>query len=214
MARKRSKNQPGPSPAMMMARTPRVPRFNIRGSIADQTVLSGNRRVVLTVAAGAGHQAVFLDINGIRVADPIADVGSLYRQYKYLPGTTFHWIPSVALTSTGTVAIAYIDNPEQIAQWLNQQSESARYDFVTNIGNHKAYPIWKEFTYALTAQPRRLTFDVNSIQAVPSVDDLERSTQGVFVISMQGVLPADGTVARSYLHQKIMLRGLTGSPVG
>jgi len=215
MVRKRSKtNQNARSPANMVANIPRMPRYNVRGAISDQTVLSGNRRMTHTVATGSGHSSIPLDINGARTLDPIADVGLLYRQFKYLPGTAYNHVPSVSLTTTGTVAVAFIDNPEQMSQWIALTTEANRYDFVTSIGNHKAYPVWKEFTYPLTAPPRRLTFDVNAAQGSVSIDDYERSYQGMFILSFAGVNPESGTISRAYLHQKIMLRGLCGQQVG
>jgi len=217
MARKRSKNQQASSQATKLAIIPRMPRFNIKGSISDQTVLSGNRRITHTVAAGNGHATIPLDINAGRTLDPIADVGLLYRQYKYLPGTSYVHVPSVSLTSAGTVAVAYIDNPEQIANWIAITGDANRYDFVTAIGNHKAYPIWKEFTFPVTAPPRRLTYDVNAVQPTANlltVDDIERSWQGAVILSFAGVTPDAGTVSRAYLHQRIMLRGLCGQQVG
>lgn len=215
MAPKRSKSKQFSRPnAMINMNVPSVPKYNIKGSISDQTVLSGNRRLTMTTATGTGHSTVPLDIHTARTLDPISDVGCLYRQFKYLPGTSYVHVPSVSLTSTGTIAIAFIDNPEQIAAWIALTTESARFDFVTAIGNHKSYPIWKEFSFALTAPPRRLTFDVNANHGVPTVDDYERSLQGCFILSFAGVTPADGTVARPYLHQRIMLRGLCGNVVG
>jgi len=214
MVRKRSKNQNARSPAIMSANIPRMPRYNIRGAISDQTVLSGNRRMTHTVAAGAGHSTIPLDINAARTLDPIADVGLLYRQFKYLPGTSYNHIPSVSLTTTGTVAVAYIDNPEQMAQWIGLTGEANRYDFVTSIGNHKSYPIWKEFSYPLTAPSRRLTYDVNAVQGSLTIDDYERAYQGMIILSFAGVVPDAGTVSRAYLHQRIMLRGLCGQQVG
>lgn len=213
MVRKRARSSASPSP-MVRSVVPRMPKYNIKGSISDQTVLSGNRRVTHTTAAGAGHATISLDILSSRTLDPISDVGQLYRQFKYLPGTAYVHVPSVSLTSTGTVAIAFIDNPEQYQNWLALANDGIRYDFVTSIGNHKAFPIWKEFAFPLTAPPRRLTFDTNATpSATPGVDEFERSWQGAFVISFAGVTPADGAVSRAYLHQVIQLRGLCGSAV-
>lgn len=213
MARKAAKRAANSNPAMRLANIPRMPRYNIRGSISDETVLTGNRRLTQAVTAGAGSTSVVLDINNVRTLDPISDVGSLYRQYKYLPGTAYVHVPAVSLSTSGTVAVAYIDNPEQMGIWFGTLTDAARYDFVTSIGNHKSYPIWKEFSYPLNAPARRLTFDVNANHPPPntiSVDEIERSYQGIICVVFAGVLPAEGAVARSYLHQRVMLRGLSG----
>lgn len=220
MVRRRTqKSPPDPRNKMLSSSFGRVPRFNIRGTISDTTVLSGNRRTSETTASGNGHSTFQLDINTLRPTDVISSVGQHYRQYKYLPGTTLNWVPSVSLTTTGTVTVAYIDSPELMVAWSIIVSESDRNTFVQSIGNAKTFPIWREWSYPMPGGPlRRNLFDIDATPGT-ATNDVERQRQGQFIVQFTGVpgtpTIADGTIiARPYLHQKVMLKGLNAQTTG
>lgn len=210
MARRRAKKQnDAPNPMQLVSRGIRPARFNIRGSISDTTVLSGNRRVNHSVVGGQAVFSIALDLDWAnRNTDPLADVGAHYRTYKYMPGCVYNHSPAVSLTATGSTIIGYIDNPEQYNRWMALVNVNERIEFVSQLANSKAYPIWQQFAFAVPSYTRRKSFDVNANGAGTGVQDLEHTWQGAILIAYTGVTPADGVVCRSFLHQKLWLSGL------
>lgn len=189
------------------------PRMNVRGAIKDQTVISGNYLYsVTTNVSGNAKRLVWVDMrdNG---AAAVHQVGRIYQEYKFLPGSALTYSPSVSITSPGSIAIAYIDNPEVMAYWNGATiTDDTAFDQVARLANAKIYPIWQQFTYAVPNNARLKVFNVNKTLASSSAEELGRSTQGCFVIGVTG-LSTSTTCARGYFHENVMFSGLMTSSV-
>lgn len=212
MARKRQSKKsqvvPGYAGSMMGA-----PSKNVRGSITEKTRLSGNwiAPSVFMGTTGQDGQRYYMDGKRNPLGDTVGGVSSLYNTYKYLPGTVFHYVPSVGVTTPGNVWIAWIDNPEimSFAEGLVLTS-TAWSDFVRTQSNAKCYPLWQSFTYSMPTDSRRKRFDVNNTIDYTNDNLLDRSVQGLFVVAVVTSL-LSSTIARPFIHKHIDLEGLTAS---
>lgn len=194
------------NPMKAMTTSRAAGKLRLKGQINPDTVIEGNVRTVITSDA-TGNAAGFVRLD-MTQPGVISTVGGLYQQYLFKPGTAFNYVPSVGLTSSGNVMVAWLDNPEIISAYLLAGS-AARQTIVQSLANAKIYPIWQQFSYALTAGPRLKKFDVNGTMASSS-DELQRGTQGMFVFSVNNA-PASTQVSFSYTHCKVQLWNLTSA---
>lgn len=187
--------------------TPRsTGRSRVKGNINPDTQIEGNSRFTITTdTAGVSSGLFRLDM---LPTGPVATVGGLYQQYLFKPGTAFNYVPSVGLNTAGNIVVGWIDNPEMISNYL-LGTTATRNAITTSLANIKVYPIWQAFSYPLTAAPRRKRFDVN-VNVTTSENEMDRSTQGLFVWSVLGA-PASTTVSMSYTHSKVQLWNLVNS---
>jgi hypothetical protein len=158
--------------------------------------------------SGAALMTASIDYS---ISNGFSTVAGLYNLFKYLPGTMFHYVPQVSMSTSGIVYTAFIDNPEIFVAWHNGTT-AERIALIRGINNCRTYPIWQQFSWALTEPPRRRMFDCNATMDVGSVDALDRSWQGAWLYAVDGA-PATSTVARAYRYGVLQLEGLTGSSV-
>lgn len=215
MARRKSKsaNRPAMPPGYAHQMVGQ-PRSGVRGMISKNTRVRGNATGNnLFITATQDGQRYVLDARGNAPNDPVSTVSTLYNTYKYLPGTTFHYVPAVGVTSSGNVHVAYVDNPELIAYGLGLTLSTAAFNtFVLNQANCKTYPIWQSFTYTMPTATRRKMFDVNN-STTYTADENDRSVQGMFVISVESPLTST-LVGRPFVHKVMELEGLQGTVTG
>lgn len=207
----------------------RIPRAGIKGAITNTTTLKGNEALFgVNITATAGRGCFILPLLGgnaaQRVNSPIARVSSLYSNYKYLPGTTFHYSPSTGTTTPGVVHCCYIDNPElfKLAYEAEAQtnapvgSTNAFLDFVRSQHNSKTFAVWESFAMPINPVTRRKMFNVNEtilLDRFGNVEEFERSIQGMFLVAVEGG-PADSigvSMGRPWMNTAITLEGLRGT---
>lgn len=211
------KNQ---NPMSQQQASARVARISVRGQLMRNTMLSGNQMVVpVTTTANGDTGSIHLLTGSGPDNDPVGSVIRIYQQFKYLPGTAFTHIPSVGVTSTGNVSIAYITNPESIQNFralLAGTPNLTEFNLRTrNVGNCKTAPIWQQLTLNMDPVYRRPRYDVNrNLSFSPpfstdadfqnAVNEADRAIQGAFVVSIVGA-PASTTVSRSFIHKKVQV---------
>lgn len=191
----------------------RQPRFNMRGQLLQNTMISGNRSLAGLISDTSGNAGAIYYLDGRDGGyDPAGVVSTLYNSFKYLPGTNFTYSPSVGLNTSGTVFVGYITNPE-LMTYLEGLVNAANYVTLTDrlraVGNTKSGPLWSGFSMPMEPVYRRPKFDVNAAYSL-NVDTYDRSIQGAFVIAIVGA-PATTVVCRNIIHKKIQLFGLQGT---
>lgn len=204
----------------------RMPNTRVRGSLSTNTIIKGNEAVVpLTTNGTAGIGTLIVpmipgNINA-RVNSPISAVSALYSNGKYLPGTSFHYTPTVGTTTSGAVHICYIDNPELMLLAYIREAESRTAgnnnfaNFVRSQSNSKTFAVWESFSVPINSLVRRKMFNVNTTIVLGesgNVLEFERSIQGMFLIAIEGGPPTNGVaVGRPWLNSTIALEGLRGA---
>lgn len=191
-------------------------RTTVRGSVTKNTIITGNENFgsISTIAGGVGaFNCVMSAGTGLgRVNSPIDAVARLYSNYKYLPGTVFHYVPAVGTTTSGSVTVAYVDNAEVMAAAVLASITPATFgDFVRGAANAKTYSIWESFTYPIMPAVRKL-YNVNASlnPGVATPDEYERTTQGMFLISVESAPSNLPAVGRIWVHTNIQLENLRG----
>jgi len=204
MARKNKRTDPG---RVVKQVQQRQPRFNVRGQLLQNTMVSGNRScaAVTTDANGLGGAIYFCDARDSSF-DPVGVMSTLYNSYKYLPGTQYEYHPAVGLNTAGTVYLAYVTNPElmfYLESLITTPQLSILNDRVRAIGNVRTGPVWSHLTLPMYTVYRRPKFDVNA-QMSAGTDNYDRSVQGAFVLSIIGA-PVNTAICRNTLHKKLQL---------
>lgn len=191
----------------------RQPRFNVRGQLLQNTMISGNRSIGALSTDPSGFSGGIYYLDGKDGGyDPVGAVSTFYNTFKYLPGTSFTYSPSVGLNTPGTVFICYITNPELMVYLeglVNNATFTTLNDRVRAVGNCKSGPLWAGFSVPMDTSYRRSKFDVNAAYSL-NVDTYDRSIQGAFVVSIIGG-PASTAICRNTLHKKIQLFELQGT---
>lgn len=227
MARNKSKRT-RENPLTQQQRQSRQPKLTVRGQITQNTMFSGNapQNTLSTGTTGTAARVYNL-AGGAGFTDAVAQVTRMYQSYKFLPGTTYTYIPAVGVNTAGTVAIAYITNPEMIANFTNLLSQTSP-DLTTfnnrvrTLANCKTGPVWQSLTVSMDPVYRRPRFDVNNNSTVSyplsddaafqkAVNELDRDTQGAFLVSITGA-PASTGMCRDTVHKKTLAYEL--SPIG
>lgn len=227
MARKNKRNN-NSNPLSQQQRQIRAPRLTVRGQITQNTMFQGNAPLSAMSSISTGDVGRMYDLSGAASTgtDAVSRVVGLYQSYKYLPGTTYTYVPAVGVNTPGTVSIAYITNPEMIVNFRNLLTQASP-DLITyntrvrSIANCKTGPVWQALTFSMDPLLRRPRFDVNNnIGTFPTPDDAakqamineyERSKQGSFLISITGAPPST-VLSRDIVHKKVMAYEL--APIG
>lgn len=227
MARNKNKRT-RENPLTQQQRQSRQPRLTVRGQITQNSMFSGNApQNTLTTGTTGTAARVYHLTGGAGLTDAVAQVTKLYNSYKFLPGTTYTYVPAVGVNTAGTVAIAYITNPEMIANFTNLLSQTSP-DLTTfnnrvrTLANCKSGPVWQSLTLSMDTVYRRPRYDVNNSSSVTyplsddaafqkAVNEMDRDTQGCFLISITGA-PASTSMSRDMVHKKVMAYEL--SPIG
>lgn len=227
MARNKSKRRQT-NPLTQQQRQSRQPRLTVRGQITQNSMFSGNApQTSLTTLSTGDAARVFQLLGSGNDNDAVTQVVKLYQSYKYLPGTTYTYVPAVGVNTPGTVSIAYITNPEMIVNFRNLISQTTP-DLTTfnnrvrSLANCKTGPAWQSLTCSMDPIYRRPRFDVNNGTPVTypipdvaaqqvAVNEADRSMQGAFLISIIGA-PASTAISRDFVHRKVMAYEL--SPIG
>jgi len=114
-----------------------------------------------------------------------------YSEYRY-KRLTLEWVPAVgpgASASGGKVYVAYIDNPEQMNSWLSA-SVATNLARIKLMRNTEVFNAWENFTYSVPLSYRKPWFDVN-LTTGNTVDELDRSTQGLVIFAAETVGATD-----------------------
>lgn len=189
----------------------RLPRMAPRGRLGLNTVLHGNEALANTTSDASGIVAgsclLVPGYGADTTTGAVAAIAQYYATGKYLPGTVLHYVPQVSLSTSGTVYMAFTDNPETIASFSGAPTNAAKLSVVRSIANVRNYPVWQQFTFAMPLTMRRKMFDVNSDISPTDVNALDRSAQGCFIYAVEGV-PVSSVICRPWVHKKIQLEGL------
>jgi len=209
------------TPNKVMNRPMRV-NLNVRGSISNETTVTGNSYSIAITTSDEGTDAFIYPICpispfGLVNTSTVRQIARFYTEYKFLASTQIHWEPRCPLTSTGNYWVAWTENPDYIVAFLTG-TPTARLALVKTLTNAKCYPIWQSSTHRI-GPPRRNWFTVdNSLyNATGSADerelvsmDYDRALQGVFVYAVEGAQPLQ-EVAIMYSNEQIKVRGLHGT---
>jgi len=189
-------------------------RQRVRGSLGNSMVLRGNELLeALTMpTSSAIHTLGYPLVGGNTTArDSVvfANVSKNFQQFKYLPGTQLHYQPAVGLNTSGTIYVAYIDNPETIADWY-LASQTLRLTMIKSSSTVKSFPLWQEFVLPISGTPRQKLFPTDTSVDFTAELDNSKSVQGVFFVGIDGVTAANPgiTVGRCYLQQQLQLESL------
>jgi hypothetical protein len=119
----------------------------------------------------------------------ISGITGLYSEYRY-NSISIDWIPSVGPSNADSgsrIFFGYLEGPERMALFLNGATPIAtRVAMVKGLRNVRSCNAWERFTYNVPLTWRRKVFDVN-LTAGASVDELERSTQGMVIIAIESI---------------------------
>jgi len=204
----------------------------VRGRITNDTRLTGHSYCNTTSTDATGLDSFMCLLSageqpnpfgearfGFVVSSSIRRVASSYQEYKYLPGTKFHWEPRVGVTTPGNYWIGYIDNPELILAFMEAVSTTDRANIVRSIDTMRIYPMWQSASCAITSSRRNmyninatLSLNPDTIPTPSRIAELERSVQGAFIFLVEGA-PPNTIVSQPYLTEVLSLKGLTGLPI-
>lgn len=112
--------------------------------------------------------------------DPGSVIIRNYSNY-IVTSSKFMYVPAVGTTTTGTIWIAYIDNPEMIHKIVTGvYSLADRTNIVQNMSTARAGPIWEPLEVSMSRPPRLKMFNVDS--TFPTfIEDCNRSSQGLWL---------------------------------
>lgn len=164
-------------------RVNRTPRRKFRGSLGGDGRVS-SRWLSQSVATAAAAQAYgWIPVNPPRhtaANDPGAAVLLNYSNYRVLT-SKFIYIPAVGTTTTGTIWVAYIDNPEMIYKTVSgTYTYSTLVSIVQGMSTAKAGPIWEMLEVNMNKPPRRKMFNVDAEQST-NAEVAERTHQGMWI---------------------------------
>jgi len=187
-----------------------LPRLSVRGRLGTNTIINGNEACSGIVSDGAGQASgsallvpgFTADLN----TSAVSNIAQYYSTARFLPGTTFHYVPQVSLSTSGILYTAYSDNVEVISAYM-VGNNAARVNIVRQQANVKVSPVWSTISIALPSSMRRKMFDVNQNCNTASTDELDRSAQGLFMYALDGV-PNGSNICRPWVHKKLQLEGL------
>lgn len=228
MARKTKRNN-NTNPLTQQQRQVRPPRLSVRGQVTMNSMFQGNAPIQGLSTNGSGDVCRIFELTGAQGTgtDAVAKVVGLYQSYKYLPGTSYTYVPAVGVNTPGTISIAYITNPEMMVNFRNVLT-SPNPDLaifatrVRSIANCKTGPVWQSLTLNMDPLLRRPRYDVNNTTSAtfPTPDDAarqvavneyERAKQGSFILAITGA-PANTVISRDYVHKKVQAFEL--APIG
>lgn len=199
---KRSNKNPLSQP---LAGPPR-PKMKFDGSMITSPFYAGTSATV----AGAAKDYFFVDCSSTYgIARGVNGITNLYSEYKFFKAAV-EYIPSIGPTSAdagGRIHVAYIDNPEKIANYANTLVAATWLGYVRSSPNVRSYNLWERFTYNVPLTYRRKTFDVNTSLGAYTTDDLDRSTQGAIIIAIETVTPVI-SVGTYHFTSTVMVSGL------
>lgn len=145
---------------------------------------------------------------------------SYYSTGKFIAGTRIRWEPSVSFTTSGRVYVGFTDNPEIMVN-INAARNvyiatptlanyNAYANAVKSLGSVQSFPVWQETDIALPLDTRRKRFDINTAVDYGSADVLDRSSQRVMYVAVDGG-PATATLLGSFwYHDVVSVEGVTG----
>jgi hypothetical protein len=182
-----------------------------RGVIGDHTTLRGNEFTTnaTTDATGliTGTSILCAGTTIDVTASGLSAIGQLYSTYRYMPGTTFHWVPQVSMSTAGVVYVGFTDNVEIIANYAAAGTLAAKLVIVKSLANLRSYPVWQQWNFSLPPKLRRKRFDVNNNFTVSNADELDRSVQGAWLFGVEGTT-ASAQIARPYRSVILDVEGL------
>lgn len=194
-------------------------RQRIRGNLGNSMVLRGNEMLegLVVPANSTKHSLGYPLVGGNTTArDSVvfANVAKSFQQYLYMPGTVLHYQPAVGLNTPGNIYVAYIDNPECIADWYSAGVD-LRITMVKSNSTIKAFPVWQEFTLPISGVPRLKRFPTDTSVDFTSEIDNTKSVQGLFAVCIEGVTSTTPafTIGRCYLQQALQLETLAYATV-
>lgn len=134
-------------------------------------------------------------------------VAGLYNEGVFLPGSTATWMPTVSATTNGRLWVAWLENPEQIANFLVATS-TGQFNILRSIANVKSSQVWQPMTYQIPSQTRKKSFDVNQAVLLSDANVLDRCCQGLLIVAVEGV-PKDTWLGQMQYYDRLKLRGLS-----
>lgn len=195
----------------------RLPRVNLRGRLsANVTVLSGNQYLtppVVTTGNTLGYGKLALAPgNSVGFSTwPVEAVAVRFQNGTYLPGTKLEYIPAVGLDTKGTIALAYIDSPGLMKQYMALASGS-QLTFIQALANVKTGPLWQPLTFPLPPNTRRKDYMIDPSLVTSDTNELDLAVQGFYLWVAYGLqtTAANLTVGQLVLHTKMRCRELVG----
>lgn len=173
-------------------------------SLSDTITLRNTVTVgAVTTDANGNADATTLIQPAYNGNGPLTNVARCYQEYK---GTelTFRWQPNVGFTTTGTVWIGYIDNPEMIYRWNGYGAD--RYTIIKSLPNVRSGHVFDEIVVHARAPLRRKWFSLDASVASTAAD-YDRTVQGMWVFLITGG-PASTAVANVLTTETHQLKGL------
>nr|UUW21105.1 MAG: coat protein [Sanya tombus-like virus 6] len=147
---------------------------------------------------------------------------SYYSTYRFLPGTTVRWEPSVSFSTSGRVYVGFTDNPEQILYLLGLQQNietkpnggdgstdySLYADVVKGMGNVVSFPVWQETDIPFPSRCRRKRFDVNTNMSTVDANVYDRSAQTAMFMAAEGMPTGALTIGQFRYHDVVDVEGI------
>ncbi len=165
-------------------RRPRVPRQRLVAATGGATTSFKSQYLDQTAGTGSTAQAWGHVWVNPAVHAPADDPGSsVARQYQeyVVHNPQLVYTPAVGTTTSGTIWIAYVDNPEilyKLASGVYAYSDYLKIAQV--VEKHVAGPVWEALSLTASVSPRRKMFSVDST-APASNEAADRVTQGAFI---------------------------------
>lgn len=213
--RKTSRKTPDQYEVMSKIGKP-LPKMVPRGRLGLNTVLFGNESLNGTTSSAGGivigSRLLIPGYTGDLTTASVSNIARYYATAKYTPGTTFHYVPQVSLSTSGAIYIAYTDNVEVINAFARAATPNDSLSIVRSISNVRNYPVWQTFSLPMGNTLRRKMFDVNGDYSTSGSDEvnynaLDRCCQGAFLYAIEGV-PGSSVICRPWVHTKLVLEGL------
>lgn len=195
-------------------------RSNNRGALRPTTKVNGRSMGdqvsvdtrtfydVIGTDVNGNNDSSFLVIPSGSPGSPLSSIALVYQRYKAL-GLKFKFVPTLGMTASGIIHIAYLDNPEVIHNW--DTYGTGKYTIIRNtkhcVSGHISQPLTLDVS---SVGLRRKWFDTNETGSLGSIDSAERSVQGMFVVWISGTEPS-AAVGQSFVEGKYILEGMTSS---
>lgn len=191
-------------------RRPRVPRNKITANTGGEETVFRSQYVNQTASTGSTSQAYGI----IAVCppyhsasdDPGATIAANYQEYV----CTSHGIkytPSVGTTTSGTMWVAFVDNPEIIYKFYAGTYAYADYLKIAQTTRHsKSAPVWEPLEFSVSTPTRRKLFSVDT-SSLTTIEQTDRVVQGAYIYASTSA-PTGTTLGVMTDHYTCRVKGL------
>lgn len=164
---------------------------------------------------------LFVGGDRVPLVSPIGpEIVSNFSTYRFMPGTTVQWEPSVSFSSSGRLFVGFVDNPEVTVALVNLLNTyigaptAGNYnqyaDAVKALGSTISFPIWQETAIPFPTRMRRKRFDTNLTVAATDPNVLDRCMQCCMFVAVEGTAPTVARCGNFLFHDVVEVEGIHG----